>query len=238
MRRKQRVVWLPTTDSEAIGAVPSTNWGAIFGPQLAVSGASPTANAEVPIVIDQPQDPTTSSLSDVESSGYRLRRIVGKIFVQTDLLDDESGIQTIGVTAGLIIRKVDQTGTSLASQLGTNQNMCSPSERENITDPWIWRRSWLLENPVLTLITTPVVAPVRLMTSSMQYGSAVDGGHIDQKTARLIGPEERLFLDVSVTALEGADGQNELTNDTTVFYDFRVLGTMRPSSGNRRNASR
>lgn len=237
MRRKQRVVWLPTDPNEAVGAVPTTNWGTITN-QLNISGTVPTASSEVPLVIDQPADPTTSTLADIESSGYRLRRIVGKIFVQTDLLDEESGITTIGVTAGLIIRRVDQDGTSLNSQVGLNQSACSPSERENIMDPWIWRRSWVLENPILTLVSPGPVGPIRLMTSNMLYGSALDGPHVDQKTARLVGPEERLFLDVSVTALEGADGQNELTNDTTVFYDFRVLGTMRPSSGNRRNASR
>lgn len=67
--------------------------------------------------------------------------------------------------------------------------------------------------------------------------SALDSGHIDQKTARIVGPEERLFLDVSVTALA-----QELENNGITFIDcafeMRVLASIKSGSGNRRNASR
>lgn len=240
MRRKPRVVWLPPELNQAPDNVPTTGWGLIGGAQLAISGALPTASAEVPIVVDAPADPATSSLSDLESSGYRLRRIVGKIFVVGDDLDDTSGIAVIGVTAGLIVRRVDPAGASLASQLGTNQEQSSPSEAQNWTDPWLWRRSWLINNPNFGFGSLPGLpaGTINPPFHNVLNGSAVDGPHVDQKTARIIGPEERLFLDVSVTALLGADGQSELTNETQVFYELRVLASMKTSTGNRRNASR
>jgi len=69
------------------------------------------------------------------------------------------------------------------------------------------------------------------------HGPAVaDGPHIDQKTARTVSLEERLFLDVSVTNVDvGAEGNDFSVN---VVTDLRVLGSMRSGSGNRRNSSR
>jgi len=237
-KRKPRVVWLPLDAGNSPTNVATSGWQVGGGGSLSVSGLAPTAAKEFPLVIDQPADPAVSTLSDLENSGYRLRRVVGKIFVVGDDLDEESGIAAIGVTAGLIIRRVDQTGTSLAAQLGVNQAQASPSEIENWTDPWLWRRSWFLNNPSIGFGVT-LVQPIGLPPwHNILQGSALDGPHVDAKTARIVGPEERLFLDISVTALVGADGQSELTNETTVFWDLRVLGSMKTSTGNRRNASR
>lgn len=236
MRKQPRVVWLPTNDNKPAEELEGTTWNSV--PNLTVTGAEPIVNVEQGIVLDVPRDPTTESLADVESSGYRLRRIVGKIFVYADTLDDASGIQAVGVTAGLIVRRVDSLGISLASQVGLGQNSCNPSLHENEMDPWIWRRSWVLLNPVLFTASAGPELDIAATWNNSQFGSAMDGPHVDQKTARVVGPEERLFLDVSVTALIGADGVSEIPNDTLCFYEFRILGSMRTSSGNRRNASR
>ena len=238
-RKGPRVVWLPTEGNAPPGAPADSVWGIV--PNLNISGATPTVQVETSIVLDVPRDPDIESLSDVENSGYRLRRIVGKLNVIGDTLDDESGISIVGVHAGLIVRRVDSLGVSLASQVGIGQNVCNPSLRENVMDPWIWRRSWVLINPLFLPVALGIPPGSSMPMSpwnNMQYGSALDGPHIDQKTARIVGPEERLFLDVAVTALEGADGQSELTNDTICFYEFRILGSMMSSTGNRRNASR
>lgn len=234
-RSKARVVWLPPEPANSVTGVPTTVWGST--PLLQVTGVDPTASVEVPLVIDAPADPTVATLSDVENSGYRLRRIVGKIFVIGDTIDDQSGITLVGVTAGLIVRRVDQLGVSLASQVGLNQAQASPSELENSMDPWIWRRSWLIANP--TLFTQPVGGlPTNAFWNNIQTSSALDGPHVDQKTARLVGPEERLFLDISMTALNNPSDVSEIPYTVDIFYELRVLGSMRSSSGNRRNASR
>lgn len=236
-RNKPRVVWLPPEPDSAVGpAQDQTGW---FGnPLLEISGSTPTTNVEIPIVIDAPRA-ETESLADIEDSGYRLRRIVGKIFCLGDTLDELSEIFVIGVTAGLIIRRVDSGGASLASQIGLNQNACSPSDRENWADPWVWRRSWLLLNTALFTSTQPGLQANMAWTNYMHGPAAVDGPHVDQKTARLVGPEERLFLNISATALlGGGDPQNDETHRVSIFGELRVLGSMRTSAGNRRNASR
>jgi len=235
MRRKPRVVWLPPAGSAGDPDPPfdTTGWF-INGTQLSVSGAQPTGSIELPLTIDAPATGDQASLSDIENSGYRLRRVVGKLFVLGDTLDQESGITVIGITAGIIVRKVDQFGVSTASQVGLNNSNTSPSEQENFGDPWIWRRSWIIANP--GFFTTTPEAP--LPWNNVMTGSAVDGPHIDQKTARIVGSEERLFLDISATALIGADGLSELENTTFIAGEIRILASMRTSLGNRRNASR
>lgn len=236
-KRRQRVVWLPPEPANSIVSSPETGWGSI--PILQISGATPTANVEVPIVIDQPADPTTSSLSDIENSGYRLRRIVGKIFIYGDTLDTLSGVALAGVTAGLIVRRVDQAGVSLAAQTGLDQSACSPSMLENWSDPWIWRRSWNIINPQFFTGIDGAANFQGAVWNNLQLSGNSDGPHVDQKTARVIGPEERLFLDISATTLLGTnDPQNDEPFNIEAFFDLRVLGTMMMSSGNRRNASR
>jgi len=240
-KRKPRVVWLPPDPTFAIPPnEDTTGWSGGSGgsTSLEISGSQTTTSIEFPVVIDQAR-PETESLSDIENSGYRLRRIVGKLFVVGDTLDQTSDIIIVGITAGLIVRRADELGNSLASLTGLNQAPCSPSERENWADPWIWRRSWVLPNPSLFTSAIATTLGDFAWTNFGHGPSAVDGPHIDQKTARIIGPEERLFLDVSATALlGGADPQNDETNRTLVFFDLRVLASMRSSAGNRRNASR
>lgn len=67
--------------------------------------------------------------------------------------------------------------------------------------------------------------------------AGMDGPHVDVKCARIIGPEERLFLNVQSTIL-AASTDPQITTITRVFADLRVLVTVKSSVGNRRNASR
>lgn len=232
-RTKPRVVWLPPTNANTLGNAGTAAYQ-IFAVDVA-DAVGDFAVGEIPITIDSQSDPldANTSLADVESAGYRLRRIVGKIFcgVRQTALNTP---RTIWVTAGLIIRRADPiTGLSYASNFpGGGQT--SPGEIENSMDPWIWRRSWLLAN---NLSTSFVPFFGLLPESNLEFGSAVDGWHVDQKTARLVSNEERLFLNVSSTIMQG--GSDPAINiELSVMTDLRVLASMRTSSGNRRNASR
>lgn len=233
-RTKPRVVWLPSTDVNNIGEAKNNVYQTFLIDVTGVAGDF--AVAEIPLVIDQSsdaQDPNVT-LSDIESSGYRLRRIVGKIWVEQVQIQELDAPERIIVTAGLIVRKEDSTtGSSLA--FGTAQpQLIAPSEIENSGDPWIWRRSWMLSNQFASSAERSVGMQNNYMFGS---GGVADGPHVDQKTARLVGPEERLFLNVSATIVfSTAVGQ--LLATTRVITDLRVLGSLRPTSGNRRNASR
>jgi len=236
-RKRPRVVWLPPTNANAIDNV--TGQSGIQAFRVDVSPAAPTATGEIPLTIDTEDDPqgATSSLSDVENSGYRLRRIVGKIWVRLDQADD-CNIEFAIVTAGIIVRRSEQaSGLSLALLSGLNE-MLTTNDTTAYGDPWIWRRSWLLHNNA-----APGAPQLALPGPESNYGinngSAVDGPHVDQKTARIISSEERLFLDVTVRSNEpGAPSQDEIPVSTLIITDLRVLASMRMSSGNRRNASR
>lgn len=182
-----------------------------------------------PVVRDISPNPLTAAntLADINESGYRLRRIVGKFW---PFLDQLAGDQTPGVivTAGFIILRTDPAG-------GTAQNPVNAAYATNdiinTESPWIWRRSWCLINFASSNATPQFSA------QALAFGGGnADGPHIDQKTARIVGPDERLFLVVTATTIGPSDPQ--AGNPLTYVWDVRVLASMRSNVGNRGNASR
>lgn len=237
-RSKPRVVWLPIVNTNSIDAA---NRSTIQNFGLLIPTVTPgvTASTEEPVIMDGIQSgplQATSSLADVENSGYRLRRIVGDIWVECFDSEEQTTNAAVVVTAGLIIRRVSsETGTSLAELGGAAFISCD--DIENGMDPWIWRRSWLLGwNGVTTGATQLDTRHFNRPPESNVRGSLYNGSHVDQKTARIVGPEERLMLDLTATVhRQGPADSEELVVCTT---NLRVLASMRTSSGNRRNASR
>jgi len=245
MRRKTpRVVWIPGTPEFSVDAAGLNSWSLAASNPINDNIPGDSVTLEVPLVLDGsgsgPLSPI-STLADIENSGYRLRRIVGKIFVFLAQSND-IGATLIGVTAGIIVRRTNPAGASLAGAIASQVN---PATVDNTMDPWIWRRSWMLQNgptfsgatASLTDDTANQIARIAPADNYSFGPSALDGPHVDQKTARVIGPEERLFLDVSGTVVlsdTAAVGNTSLV----VIYEMRVLGSMRNNVGNRRNASR
>lgn len=243
-RNKPKVVWIPVTNANSIDAL---NRSTIQQGALVVDHQTNGnfETLELPCVLDgiqsSPLD-ATSTLSDIENSGYRLRRIVGEIFIlcaqsSTDLVE-----ALFVVTAGFIIRRTNQAGASLAAQGAASE--VSLDDIENNMDPWIWRRSWIIGNHGAEGTAAPNQASdLRMATLaphdnfSRGNGSLYTGPHVDQKTARIVGPEERLFLDVTATVVSEDDGP-DTTTAFEVLTNLRVLGSMRTQLGNRRNASR
>lgn len=240
-RRKPRVVWLPNDpffSVDAAGLAHST----LMSAQDTVSGALGDTNTIVaPVVRDTTINPLTpgSTLADINSSGYRLRRIVGKFwcyFTNTNNQDTPGFPEEVIVTAGFIILRVDDAGLPL-----NQANIASYSTQiiENNEAPWIWRRSWLLKDgPANVEVNAGVpflVQPVGPGGVGALGGNA-DGPHIDQKTARIVGQDERLMLVVTSTNMRSGDQQ--LARGISYNWEVRVLASMRTTSGNRRNASR
>jgi len=260
-RTKPRVVWLPQTNRNSLGDLTTVyqlaliSWGGVTGSHTTV---------ELPLVIDAQQSPLDAnnpSLSDIASSGYRLRRIVGKVWCQLaqGIVDPAAAgapaatrPQSAIVTAGIMVRRTDQaTGDSLASLASGTDEGVSPALIDNTLDPWVWRRSWWLGDNkaagnVIRTATSAFfdVIDYQNILPTTNFGREYPGGiaegpHVDQKTARIVGPEERLFLDVTVTtAAESINPAAEQSGTVAVITDLRVLGSLRTNSGNRRNASR
>lgn len=248
-RRRPKVVWLPidiTNRMREAGPAPLGSASAGFQIGLVVSPTSPSLGGGgqtlLPVVKDEPQIITglTETLSDLEGSAYRLRRIVGKIFVQPaqiSTLQNANNATSWMVTAGFIILRVDVNGAPMAG----NANEYDPQSLDSTRDPWIWRRSWAVsdQQQIASLNAASPDAKQLIYPSSNinGYGGGVlDGPHVDAKTARVVADEERLFLVFGAVALDGSSqGDDSVIN---IFGEVRVLASMRTQSGNRRNASR
>jgi len=183
------------------------------------------------------------SLQDLVSGNeYRLRRIVGKFFAHasSDELDSPA-VQGAIVHAGLgfIISKTYDDGSP-----STDFNEVNPLANNSTEDPWIWRRHWMLSpygtygfDNASDLRGNYAVANYPKNTAG--YGSAVDGPHIDQKTARRIHRSERLFAVVAIREWKGDEGSACAPLRLDYCLDYRLLGSlMKGSAGNKRNASR
>lgn len=250
-RRKPRVVWLPPDLTYRLGVDPqspatsTTESGILtYDATLDISGGYGTNDIRVfPLVKDGPESPAAAanSLSDIESSGYRLRRVVGKLWFSlaqgtNEALPNEFMADAFVATAGIIVGRVDSNGTP--TTLSTPDN--APQAIGAFDSPWIWRRSWLLSNQVQALFQSQSFGefyswpPSNIASSS----SLKDGDVVDQKTARVLSNDERLFLVTELTCWNGDQLSEPQTQDYNVTFDYRVLASMRTSSGNRRNASR
>lgn len=239
-RRKPRVVWLPPDGNNRLGANPAVGGyqqGAfdffldILGPGT-VAGDSTTGyvaiNSDIPSAAFQSGGLALVSLSDIESSGYRLRRVVGKIYVSLfQSLAVAGDVPQVLVTAGLIVLRCDAGGQPLSA---ANPALYSPAAISSWADPWMWRRSWMLTNfPEAEAVGLPLFPDTNIAQT------VVDGQHVDAKVARRIGQEERLFLVATATAAKAGGGGNA---HVSITGELRCLASMLTSVGNRRNASR
>lgn len=245
MRRRKapRVVWLPVDLNNRVGKAPAVAtafddsghfFTAVTGPAL---GVSPDTEA-IPLIKDGESDQAlldqTTTLADIASSGYRLRRIVGKVTIicgQNIAATDEDPT-LFQVTCGIMVCRTDITGTVLPGPIPSY----SPESLGNYADPWIWRRSWVVcDQEGAAAISSNTRAP---RSNIEGYGGGnADAAHVDQKTARVIGAEERLFFFVTA---RGLDGNPQAANPGLILCvgDLRCLGSMRPTLGNRGNSSR
>lgn len=226
-RRKQRYTWFPINPT-FIGE-NSTPWTFYYGTSEvpAVIGGTPTIVA-VPILQDQDQQTGQSddgiSLRDrVEGKDYALERVVGKVWcslsqLTADGVGEYTATQAL-VAMGLAILPVDDN----TGQPSLNDRDYDPLVADNSAAPWMWRRTWLLYNNLATpspIFTGP--------TNIGSYGSVMDGGHVDVKSARRVRREQRLFWCLSVVTI-GTTGSGDVpvSQDISWGYDFRVLGAMR-----------
>jgi len=231
-RRKPAVAWLPHVQHNA--QAPQVGW---WISSFTVAAAQNTIGTSIFTMLpDYPAEAIRQagdlpSLADFEGSAYRLRRIVGKLFIgldQTITQAPDSRPKNALIGAGFIILKVDE---NTGAPINPTANSYSPLDNNNLRDPWIWRRTWMLTNDFSNNLTEDYEFP----RSTTDYGSVLDGSHIDQKTARRVSDEERLFFVIS-TVNPGLS--TTLAGGGTFILDYRVIASPMRVSGNRGNASR
>jgi len=166
--------------------------------------------------VDNPD--TGSSLRDfVQGQEYRLERLVGKVYgAIRQSASDNVATAILGI--GFAILPVND---ELQAEPSLSQADYNPLNASNAQAPWIWRRTWILANNV-----GPNVFYYPQSTSG--HGSVADGGHVDTRGARRrIRKEQRLFMCVAASVVEGAGSGNLESSNIHVAADLRVLGMMR-----------
>lgn len=264
-RRRSRVQWLPNTGTAIDNGLNAIDQGA-FALSLGTinfSAGNPTTVVEIPLVLDNPSEADevatglavrqTRALDEEQSFGYKLRRVVGSLFVGVRAASSTTGTvpSAVLVQAGLIIRRVDSNGLSLAGSVSIGD--INPGSLANNEDPWIWRRDWLL-GPINKLLnagssellpapdaTDPFNLWANVLPETNHFTTGPNGtSTLDTKIARRVGKEERLFLDVAFTTLASVSAQTPLNQAIGhyIVFPYRVLATVTSQYGNRRNASR
>ena len=97
---------------------------------------------------------------EVEGQSWLLKRLVGNIFCQYVNADGNSDPSQFWrqalVTAGFFVsRNID----SIQGEPDLDYDEYDPMFLDNITNPWIWRRSWILSNPEETSFETTSPSP-------------------------------------------------------------------------------
>jgi len=186
------------------------------------------------------------SLADITSGNeWRLRRIVGKCFIHAlaDETDDPATQTSLcDVALGFMVCNTDDDGTPT-----TNFDEVNPLAQESMEDPWIWRRRWVL-NPYGNMLALnfqnniqDAYGAATYPQTNAGYGSAVDGPHIDQKTARRIHRQQRLFAIIATRAWSDFESVAVPIGTYTMYYnlDYRLLGSIGARAvGNRGFAAR
>jgi len=236
MRRKRRkVTWFPIlgTRSDNAGVLNQTTskLGDIILPQDGTFSGS-----VIPLLFDQPSsnlhdDPANKTISDFVGSEYILRRVVGKLFV--NYLSHNAASESAGdgargamVTAGLFVARADASEvlpigfTSLADFANYDSD-----DPENSMEPWIWRRKWILGSPGYTEVDG-TVADESFPATNAGYGSMADGPHLDARTGRRVGQDDRLWFSITVRPLPYAQAYTGNSDGVGFNLDIRALGTL------------
>jgi len=230
-RRRTRYTWLPNTGTVGPAAdTQDTTSGRDFG-LLAVPTNGTTVVSILDLLDDDAtEDNVTGPLGPIVNSEYVIRRIVGKVFCSVGQTNAGATTPAVLLAAGLFVARAEDIDSSggvplpigALTQAQAVDNY-SPLRVETIREPWIWRRTWVLSNQVSTFneITTQ-----SFPRTNADYGSVADGPHIDAKTMRRVGNDDRLWMIVAARNYPlNTTGSAGL--DVRAFVDYRVLGATR-----------
>lgn len=223
-RRRNRGTWLPLDPTVLSEGEPAFTYFTTTTAASDTIGERPTSVVAVPVAFDiTRQTPdnigTEFTMRDLtEGQDYFLDRIVGKVDAEFDGNQGTLGSQILDIVVcmAFAILAVEDDGTTVA--LAADD--IDPLLAKNTMAPFIWRRTWKLYNNLTPggLITT-------VPSTVAQYGSVMDGGHVDAKTKRRIRQNERLFF-LYQTVTTGTLGI-EPGGSVTFGFDLRLHGALR-----------
>jgi len=238
-RRKTKFNWFPVlgtiieTESAAhpnafiVQCRPNPDSGVSPGSSPQGTDVNLTAVALVPdYTIETGASDLSISLNDyVQGQDWALARIVGQCHVCTASSGAEGAIPpNLLVTAGFCVaRSQDQTQNLIDT---ADFREFDPQNVDNIRQPWIWRRTWMLGTSGNNLSTGA-------FPSYNTFASNMSGSFIDAKSRRRIRKEERLWFCMSAIGIDNSRLTWTLPQDqqplVTAVLDIRILGAMRRS---------
>lgn len=240
-RKRRRGTWFPVNGHNVIGTEIQYDYAdlRVDTGSVPVSNAEPPAQFLAPVLPDFSEQQGTGAivtnpqLQDIVSGQtWVLDRFVGKLHLQCNGTGSNPNPalswQSVYVVAGLFVARAEDDAPALVA---LDQEEVEPQQKDNSMNPWIWRRSWILGNPV----STGNFAPASTFTlniwpmSTGQYGSVMDGAHVDSKVNRYIPREHRLWF---VTSARGySPGAVELSSteaqpNVAGLLDYRIFGRL------------
>lgn len=246
VRRKRRTkyTWLPNLGT-AFGEEPERSSRYV---QLAVPADGTCILGCIPITFDTPQENfgvgPGVGLNDLVGNEYFLRRIVGKVFIDLNLLiagTDIGEAKPVTVGAAFFVARAQSEAqdSNLPLQWSTQAKRdYNPLGADSIREPWIWRRTWRLglqgliapqprsggNTNILSQNGTEYTSVTNWPPNNLA-GSVLDGPHLDAKCARRVGQDDRLWFTVAAQADGGADPDD--VYGVNIELDYRLLGALR-----------
>jgi len=161
-----------------------------------------------------------ATLADRTSgNSWFLDSIVGQCHIKAyDFSPDEGQWNYLQVTAGFFVAR-SQDGDDGSIDLFTEE--FDPMNVDNIQNPWIWRRTWILSNPAGTGVMRDDF-PI----ANSEMGD-LSGPAIHTKSKRIIRREHRLWFVISAMGWNGDSIQSvPLSTQPAVagILDIRVFG--------------
>lgn len=235
-RRKTRYSWLYNTGTTGpVADVEDDTCGRDFG-LIAVPTNGTTALTIIDMLRDLPSDDFVAAgtlpLGVSQNNDYVIKRIVGKFFISvTQQVIPAIAQSAVLVGAGLFVARAEDADIAAGAEnlpigaaVGTGVDDYSPLRVENIRQPWIWRRNWILSNQLTG--AAPGSGLQSFPQTTAQYGSIQDGPHVDAKTGRRVKDGERLFAVVAARSYP-LNSTADTSNEVRAYFDYRVLGAMR-----------
>lgn len=256
-RRKSRYQWFPTIGTA--GLDDEFEFDDYSGRTFTVPVAANqlTSNTIIaPVTIDTQFDTADSvigdrrGLQDELGQSWFLKRLVGQLFLEKQYNSANEEFAALAVSAGFFVARCDDNDTTPLSPsaqqpigadiLGRATANYGPIRSANISEPWIWRRTWILGRgmqPPSTFLgninTGSLAFGANFPNTTAAYGTDHTNGYIDAKTARRIRKEERLFFVVQakVASLEiGSVPTSAAATNVVGYLDLRILGQLRRNS--------
>lgn len=226
-RGRRKVNWFPTLGTESGFASDIAG----FDFNIPTSAVPPLGI--FPITYDEPQSEVLGSsdtpLVDIVGSEYIIKRLVGKIFLGLETSNASLGSAYL-IGCGFFVARAEdppnQAGPiGYATEAATQRlDNYGPLRKRTIREPWIWRRTWILGTGP-RLAGTGVFALDTYPPTNTQYSGLGDGPHIDAKSARRVGNDDRLWF--AVEAIPYPGGSTDQIGTTIQGYlDLRVLGSL------------